>query len=552
MTATVRPRWIIAGIIMLAATAYLLGYMNIYARYPADDAYIHMRIARNFVTHGVPYFNIDQPVAGSSSVFWLLLLSGLFAIFGPSVHAVLIVSTLGMFGVYITCTVVLVRRYNLIPALILSFLLTACIIIEIAASLMETPFAILFLLLSIIYIERKAYFLVGLYTALAITTRYEFIVWLALMLIFSQKISKGEQPERDIPLPRQSLLQGIKSMPVFRLMGGSFIPLSVMSVFNLYFFGSLIPNTIKAKLTVYTLNINETLFTGGLLPNITIFLIFLSFNILIVWSLLIRSNLTPHQELTKYPQPLNQHIPLQTKETPNLQIIGFIAAFGLIIIGIHAIQKTFIFPWYTPIYFFPLLLAYIVVIKESPRKTPIHLIAIILTLYLSFNPARTAFYKAEGLILNRPLPNIVGLHVQQYLNIGKDLAQTYPQATIMAAEIGGIGWTFPGKIIDAIGLVSPESLAYHPLRIPQDRASGMIGAIPPQVVQDLRPDIIVSMEIFSAAVRRDMANGSITAYVLLRNYPVISEQDSSFIGSSTLWDSRWTQAFVRSDGAISR
>src|SRR5262245_28589405 len=107
-----RRKHIIAGIIAFMAIIYLLWYVFAYSRYPADDAYIHMRIARNFATHGVPYFNIDQPVSGSSSLLWLVLLSGLFAAFGASPDLALIPSVVGVVGTFIVCAIIMSKRYH--------------------------------------------------------------------------------------------------------------------------------------------------------------------------------------------------------------------------------------------------------------------------------------------------------------------------------------------------------------------------------------------------------------------------------------------------------
>ena len=43
--------------------------------------------------------------------------------------------------------------------------------------------------------------------------------------------------------------------------------------------------------------------------------------------------------------------------------------------------------------------------------------------------------------------------------------------------------SFPGRILDAAGLASKDALKFHPLKIPQERERGDLGAIPPRYVE---------------------------------------------------------------------
>jgi len=66
-----------------------------------------------------------------------------------------------------------------------------------------------------------------------------------------------------------------------------------------------------------------------------------------------------------------------------------------------------------------------------------------------------------------------------------------PGQMILAPDIGVIGWCHPSaKILDPIGLVSPESLPYLPERVNQELFS-------PRLIQDFQPDWIISRKEFS-------------------------------------------------------
>jgi hypothetical protein len=83
------------------------------------------------------------------------------------------------------------------------------------------------------------------------------------------------------------------------------------------------------------------------------------------------------------------------------------------------------------------------------------------------------------------------------------------------------------------------------MRVPEERPSEDVGAIPPRAVRDLAPDLVVSMETFSVAFRRDLRTGQMGTYRLFRSYPVFDEADSARSGIRTLWGSRATQVYLR-------
>ncbi len=83
---------------------------------------------------------------------------------------------------------------------------------------------------------------------------------------------------------------------------------------------------------------------------------------------------------------------------------------------------------------------------------------------------------------------------RDYLQVGADLAAaTGGRARVAAPEIGALGHAYPGPILDTVGLISPQSRRYYPL--PPDQVAGNI-AIPPDLIADARPDMVVFLEIF--------------------------------------------------------
>ena len=119
-----------------------------------------------------------------------------------------------------------------------------------------------------------------------------------------------------------------------------------------------------------------------------------------------------------------------------------------------------------------------------------------------------------------------------------------PHGTLLTSEIGAIGWTYRSKIVDGLGLVSPEVLRYHPLRVPSQRASGGIGAIPAQAIVDLRPDLVVGMEtLLSDFLAQREGNSALARYQLIDERPAIVDHGVSHV----LWNSHSVLVFARPD-----
>lgn len=73
---------------------------------------------------------------------------------------------------------------------------------------------------------------------------------------------------------------------------------------------------------------------------------------------------------------------------------------------------------------------------------------------------------------------------------------------VCISEIGAFGYHYHGRILDGLGLVSPEVLRYHPVSATL-RPSGLAGVIPPQVARDFLPEFVVSLDVFAGAVFAD-------------------------------------------------
>jgi len=120
-----------------------------------------------------------------------------------------------------------------------------------------------------------------------------------------------------------------------------------------------------------------------------------------------------------------------------------------------------------------------------------------------------------------------------------------PSGILMTSEIGGLGWAFHGEIRDGTGLASPEAIHYHPMRVPGERRSGVLGEIPAGFVRDRRPDLIVSYDL--------LAESALPAARFLGyrdySYPLFVREDRA--AANTLWEARQMHVLVAPDGHCS-
>jgi len=81
-----------------------------------------------------------------------------------------------------------------------------------------------------------------------------------------------------------------------------------------------------------------------------------------------------------------------------------------------------------------------------------------------------------------------------YEQVGEKFEKTVLTETVIAAgDVGALGYYSNARILDTLGLISPEASAYYPL----DPAFYVINyAIPPQLILDSRPDYLVLLEVY--------------------------------------------------------
>jgi hypothetical protein len=470
--------------------------------YADDDAYIHFRIVENFLKYGQPYFNPGEPVMASSSSGWTLTLYLIFLLFGVNLKAVaLFNAAVSALDVYVYARIIggLTGRSGLTDDLLASLAVVPVLVYS-SAGLMETPLAMLVLGIGVLLYIRK----------LPVS-----FMFMAASVFF--RLELGVFP---VLFAAHSLYR--KNVPPGRVLGYMAAGAAPFVFYDMYFFGTIIPHTVIAKRAVYSLGpqwvlhfaLPPLLFTGDAGRVLELALMLSVTATALFWAVgYTRGRGGP---------------------------IAVLALSGLSVLGAYFAARTMVFQWYLPVYALPLFVSLLAVAKARKAAVFGILVAAVLYPYVAgfAHAAHAAAYD-----VSRYEYFSGGARARKYLDVGARLRARYPGCTVMCSEIGALGYSYKGYIYDACGLASDGALKYHPMKVPEDRSNGVVGAIPPGYVEETRPDIIVCYDSFGRAlVRSDVLKD----YVSLRE-DIYEPDDMTISGGGGLWGSNALNVYVRRD-----
>jgi hypothetical protein len=98
---------------------------------------------------------------------------------------------------------------------------------------------------------------------------------------------------------------------------------------------------------------------------------------------------------------------------------------------------------------------------------------------------------------DRPAPAMARIELElDYAQAAQSIKPVVNENTVIAiGDIGVVGWITGARILDTVGLVSPESSAYYP--IPASMMATRNYAVPPDLIMDFQPDYIVILEAYA-------------------------------------------------------
>jgi len=509
---TSKAEWLFTFIFVLVL---IYVHVELY-QYGFDDAYIHFRVARNLVEMHAPYFNALEALKVSTSSGWVIFLAIIYALVKtinlessyPIFIAILnALITTGVAVVYSRFVEILHgKRLSALQKLTLQSI-TIVLLLPSSIGLMETPFALLTagLGLYLISLEKPSGFII---LGFAVYLRLELTVLLVLLCIFAIFVKK---------------------FPFHQVIGYSIIGVIPFVFFDLIFYQTIVPHSIIAKSQIYSLTPINTLIDvlfksmpSTSIPPLVVGVSLITLVVVILWIII--------KEIVK-------------DRTSNYPALFYFS--GVLIACAYIAGHSLLFDWYIPLYMLPIVVSLFLYLSKYPKHKILGALHFVLLLFSVISIGRTIYstsYKFNHFVLFES-----GSRVKVYLSIGKIINEDYPNATLLTSEIGGLGYSFHGKIFDAAGLASSNSLFFHPMNVPHDRSSGYLGAIPPSYVRLANPDIIVSYDVFAEALLRDTVS---TQYNIV-TLPAFLPEDAKYSESQIIWGSKYIRIYIRKSLPVS-
>jgi hypothetical protein len=442
-----------------------------------DDAYITYRYARNIVEGAGFVYNPGEAVLGTTTLVYTLLmaLAGWIAGAEAIPSASVIVNALAD-GVSVALLFLIARPLfpSRLPAALLGVLWAiAPRSVTFAIGGMETSVVVALMLGAFAAWLRDRTRLSAALTGLAVLTRPDALIWAGplgvAMIAAAWRGHRDRPPLRRLPWQEGALFAAI---------------LLPWVIYGTLIFGSPLTHSVAAKSVAYHLAPTQAL------------------------GAFIQSYSTPFFEFDAFGPP---------GAMAGSLIYLVLSLFGMFFLAItnpRTLPLT-VFPW---LYMLVFALANPLIFRwYTTPPMPLHFLAIVagvcgLASRLAGKDRARWVAGAAGLLwigtsLNawslrpdhgpaRPAPDMAWHKLELlYEQAGRDLAPLVGDETVIAAgDIGAVGWFSGARILDTLGLVSPQSTAYYPIDPSMLATTGY--AVAPGLIMDERPDYIVILETY--------------------------------------------------------
>jgi len=465
------------------AAAFLIAAAALYVRLAqppriVDDAFITFRYAANLAAGKGFVYNEGQRVLATTTPLYTILLSIGAMLFGPDAlprWSTMLNAFSDAASAFLLCLIARRVKAGPVAALGVALLFAVndeSIIFSIGG--METSFYTLLLLASAAFVlgQRPV---AGMFTlALAVVTRPDGV--LAAGLLAAAWVMHSRRLDRRLGISATALL----------------LPVLAWCAFAWMYFGSPIPQSVPAKQLAYSSDVRWW----------TLAYEFLQHGVSAVFGFLgLRAKAGVLAIVLHGCLFTTGAVALVRRRPVAWPLVVFPVLYGLAI----SAGSPFLFQWYVvpalPFWILGVVLGcefWLIPISSRARRLfasnsriwieqvgiGLVLLAALLVQLGHFRP--TAWnLRPKGVWTERE---------EIYQKIALDLRALIPENSRVAlAEIGAFGFYHPARVLDALGLVSPEAQAYYPL--PKNRYKWN-SAIPSRLIQDETPEYVVAFRDF--------------------------------------------------------
>jgi len=459
-----------------------------------DDAYITFRYAQNLLAGNGLVYNPGEPVLGTTTPLYAALMAGLGGLTGgthaPFPTLALIVNALADAG---TCLLLIALATELghpragwAAAAVWAI---APWSVTFAIGGMETSLLVLLATACFLAHLRRRLILLSLLGALAVLVRPDALLFLLPLVV--EEVRLALRPPRSAGQVRPALLAA----------GVFAAPLLLWAAAASAFYGSPLPHSVAAKAVAYDLPRNAALI----------------------------------RLLQHYATPFVEHLTFGSAATivgfflyPILFTLGMLTAirrnastwaifvYPLAYFAAYALANPLLFRWYLtpplPIYMTGIFFGIDRIAGDLRRPW---VLGLGMGLALALTLGGWTLRPDHG--PSRPAPLMAYIQLEElYTRVAQGLrSHLVPGDRIAAGDIGALGYVTQARILDTVGLISPEATRFYPL--PEDRYV-INYAIPAELILEQRPDWVVLLEVYG---RRTLLedNAFLSAYRLEETVP---------------------------------
>ncbi len=410
--------------------------------FPLDDPWIHLTFAKNLFDYGsFSYFKNEIVTSGSTSPIYTLLLTLLFFF---SSNEFIISYVLGIFFSLLTLFFFFklfsghFKSFPWLGAAAILFVAIQPKLNLISVSGMETTMFIALLTMVFYFYYKKNAIWLGISLGLIIWCRPDgFVIWLAVLIDYFVQ-SKFLKPDSS----KSNVVSWEKKNFYLALLLAVLLVILYFG-FNFLLSGEILPNTYRAKLEYYQNNdrsyflVNEVLKYFTSKEFILIWIPFLIGFIAVLFDLIKKRK----YEFFVY----------------FLFVLGLMAAYYLMLPFSHRFGRYLmpVIPFYLLVSFYGIK----TIIEFALRKnTPVGVINVLFIIYVL-----TGIYlSTKEITINKDeYAELCKYHNDRHVTAGRWLKNNTPENAVVAAhDVGAIAFYSQRKIVDMVGLVTPEIISH--------------------------------------------------------------------------------------------